>query len=549
VSVENAAQDGTISPKTALGLSLAGSVLLWASLPPLGWSPLAWLAPACWVWLVRVPKLPVAERFISSAYFKLWMAGLLFWCASLYWIWYACPPWTGIGWFVLSSYLAIYVPLFVGLSRVAVHRLQVPVWLAAPVVWAGLEFAQAHLFTGFNMASIAHSQYRWLGLIQIADLVGQYGVSFVIVMVAASLAALVPCGARRWQPWALAPAAAILAATLTYGHFRMTDGERTPGPTITLIQGSVDTEMKFTDGEQERVLQHYKDITRDALQAQPKTDLVVWPETMYRFGYFQVGDDVALPPGVDGSIEALKYNADQRRGKLQELVAEFGKRMLLGVDRVYFGPGMPESYNSTIMLTPEGKIGPHYDKMHPVLFGEYVPFARQFPVLYQLTPLGSGIESGTATPAFEVPMAHGGTAKLAANICYETVLSHVIRGPIAEMEARGESPDILMNLTNDGWFWGSSELDLHLICGVFRAVECRKPFLAAANTGFSAWIDANGQIIRQGKRRDTDWIVAGVELDSRRSPYLRWGDVFAGTCAGLCVGLAVIGWRKRKDEG
>ena len=84
--------------------------------------------------------------------------------------------------------------------------------------------------------------------------------------------------------------------------------------------------------------------------------------------------------------------------------------------------------------------------------------------------------------------------RIAPNICYETVLSHVIRGQVNALTAEGREPDVLINLTNDGWFWGSSELDMHLACGVFRAVECRKPLLIAANTGFSAWIDGDGRI-------------------------------------------------------
>ena len=74
---------------------------------------------------------------------------------------------------------------------------------------------------------------------------------------------------------------------------------------------------------------------------------------------------------------------------------------------------------------------------------------------------------------------------------------------------------MLVNLTNDGWFWGSSELDMHLACGVFRAVECRKPLLIAANTGFSAWIDGDGRIAAQGPRRDADSLLAEPRLDQR----------------------------------
>ena len=105
---------------------------------------------------------------------------------------------------------------------------------------------------------------------------------------------------------------------------------------------------------------------------------------------------------------------------------------------------------------------------------------------------------------------------------------------------------MLVNLTNDGWFWGSSELDLHLMCGVFRAVECRKPLAIAANTGFSAVIDADGRILVQGPRRDTDVVVADVPLDTRRSPYVRFGDWGAGLC--LLFGLEHGGRRLRQME-
>jgi apolipoprotein N-acyltransferase len=104
-----------------------------------------------------------------------------------------------------------------------------------------------------------------------------------------------------------------------------------------------------------------------------------------------------------------------------------------------------------------------------------------------------------------------------------------------------------VNVTNDGWFWGSSELDLHLICGVFRAVECRKPLVIAANTGFSAWIDSDGRIVRQGKRRAEDVIIATPQPDLRRSLYLAYGDVFALFFLGfslLAVGAAAIKSRR-----
>jgi apolipoprotein N-acyltransferase len=123
----------------------------------------------------------------------------------------------------------------------------------------------------------------------------------------------------------------------------------------------------------------------------------------------------------------------------------------------------------------------------------------------------------------------------------------VIRRQINTLAAEGKEPDVLVNLTNDGWFWGSSELDLHLVCGVFRAVECRKPFLIAANTGFSAWIDGNGRVLEQGPRRDRGAIVAPVRVDGRHSWYLAYGDLPAGICLLVSLGFAVVGWRNRSS--
>ena len=94
-------------------------------------------------------------------YGTLWLAGFIFWLAALHWL--RLPHWaTGFGWLALSFYFAFYLPLFVGLARVAVHRLRVPVIVAAPVVWTGLELARAHLLTGMTMASLGHTQYRWI---------------------------------------------------------------------------------------------------------------------------------------------------------------------------------------------------------------------------------------------------------------------------------------------------------------------------------------------------------------------------------------------------
>ena len=147
----------------------------------------------------------------------------------------------------LSLYFALYLPAFVGIGRVAVHRFRMPVLLAAPTVWTGLELARAHLLSGMSMADLAHTQYRWVAFIEVSDLAGEFGVSFLVMFVAAALARCVPCGGRRWCVWPVLPAAVLPALALYYGHVRTTDQPSLPGPRIALVQGSIDTKLQYEE--------------------------------------------------------------------------------------------------------------------------------------------------------------------------------------------------------------------------------------------------------------------------------------------------------------
>jgi apolipoprotein N-acyltransferase len=224
------------------------------------------------------------------------------------------------------------------------------------------------------------------------------------------------------------------------------------------------------------------------------------------------------------------------------LARQLNASLLVGLDTQAFSADGARFFNSAAMVSRAGELVGRYDKMHRVLFGEYVPFADRFPWLQRFTPLPISLSAGDR-PA-SLPMAG---LRIAPNICYETVLPHVIRRQICDLAEAGEEPDVLVNLTNDGWFWGSSELDMHLVCGVFRAVECRKPLLIAANTGFSAWIGSDGRVLEQGPRRQTGTILATVAAENRPSWYLEYGDWFAGFCLAGCLVLAGIGLAGRRS--
>jgi len=521
--------------RSTFSQALVGAILLWAALPPLDWWPLAWIAPAWWVALARREKLDGRHPYRA-----LWLVGFLFWLAVLHFL--RLPHWaTSFGWIALAVYFAFYLPLFVGLTRVAAHRLQIPVILAAPIVWTGLEFARGHLLTGTTMASLGHTQYRWVELIQIADLLGAYGVSFVVMFAAACFARMLPLNGKPAAAWPLVPALAVVGAAVSYGHFRTADETAVPVARIALIQGSIDTEMKSDPHQRETVFRHYFGLSRDAVNAYGQVDLIVWPETMFRDTLITFEQDAPVPDHSQLSAEDFRKwleDASWQSRRLMGLTAQvLGTPLILGVDTHHYGADGARRFNSAALVSRSGEVVDRYDKIHLMLFGEYVPFARYLPWLHRLTPLHSSLSAGTDPAAFDVA-----GLRLAPNICYESVMPHVIRRQVNVLGKQGREPDVLVNLTNDGWFWGSSELDLHLMCGVFRAVECRKPLLIAANTGFSAWIDADGRIHKQGPRRATGTILAEVAPDHRTSFYLRYGDWPAGACLAACALLAAVGY-------
>ncbi|MEX2176921.1 MAG: apolipoprotein N-acyltransferase [Pirellulaceae bacterium] len=544
-----------------LWLALAGSLLLWASFPPLDLWPLAWLAPLPWLWLVLLPTLPGRRPYLAIG-----LAGFVFWLAMLFGISLAHPALIA-GWIALSWYLAFYLPVFVGLTRVAVHRLGVSIVVAAPVVWVGLELVRGHLLTGFSMGLLSHTQVRFPLLLQIADLGGAYAVSFVMLLVTAALARTfpLPLGGNPRLPstlWPALAAAAVLLATLGYGAYRL--AETPPGAArkplrVALIQGSLDTKFEYNPERAAQAFEHYGRLTDQARRENERLDLVVWPESMFVLPEYRIEEPLAAPAGSNIPVQAMRShltalnsefgNALAREAARVNTLADGSRQatpvhLLVNVNTWVYGPGDRErSYNTALLANPQGEVVGRYSKVHPVMFGEYIPLAEAFPWLYRLTPMTGGLTVGTGPETFDV----AGLA-LSPSICFESVVPHLIRRQVIELNQAGTPPDFLVNLTNDGWFWGTAMLDHHFRCSVFRAVENRKPMLIAANTGISGWIDGNGRILSRGPRRDTAILIAQVRPDGRESPYHWIGDWPAWLCVAFSLALAAVGWKTRRNN-
>jgi apolipoprotein N-acyltransferase len=267
---------------------------------------------------------------------------------------------------------------------------------------------------------------------------------------------------------------------------------------------------------------------------------------MFRTPLISFDANYELPPNAPRTKEEIAAYGPKDLASLTALV---DAPVLVGIDRVHFrSPAQPDGdplparrYNSAALVDRDGKLVGTYDKIHRVMFGEYIPFAEHLPFLYRLTPLTGGIDAGREPVIFRLNNRH-----YAPNICYESVIPHVIRRQARATANDGKPADVLINMTNDAWYWGASELDQHLACGVFRAVETRRPLVIAANGGISAWIDHLGRIRAQSPRQKPDIILADIELGPMHSPYVRHGDWFAGTCLVLCIALAVFGFKTRR---
>lgn len=535
--------DAPSSPllRGVLPLGLLGALLQWACLPPLGLAPLGWLAPVPWLYLARLPVLPGRRP-----YWGLWVAGSTYWVLTNHWLRLPHPA-TSLGWFTLSFYLGVFAPLLVGLARVAARR-GVSLVVAGPVLWIAADQARAYLWTGFSMSSLCHSQWLTPWAVQCADVCGEFGVTLLMVVVSAALARMLPLpqcestAAGGWSPRWLIVVAVVVGTMYFYGDRRLSK-QNEAGPTIriALIQGSIESEVKHDPDKPPQIYDHYMQLSRQAVET-PGVQLVVWPETMYPYPYWQWTDDAAPPPGEEWSRDRIAAAGRSYRELIGSTARSIGKPLLLGIAAAEFGKGNVKGFNSVLHVGADGAIGERYDKQHRVIFGEYIPLADVFPWLYAMTPLTGGIEAGREAKSITVD-----GVRLAPNVCYETTLGRVLRRQVAELRVRDEEPGLLVNVTNDGWFRGSSELDLHLACGVFRAVELRKPLVIAANTGFSAAIDDCGRVLQQGPRKDAGVVLADVAPRQGPTFYAVYGDWMPWLCLALATATAVWGYVERRQ--
>ena len=529
--------------------AFVGGLLYWLALPPIGISFLGWVALTPWIWIVA-QRRPLTRREWQG----IWLASFCFWLATLYFI--PIPHWAlWFGWPALCAYLSIFIPAFICASRFLIHKRKIPTIIVVPICWAGLEWSRNVLLTGFGMAMLGHTQFRFPLVIQIADLMGAYLVSACLAITATLVLELVSnFRTPRLGALPFGKLIVLLGCVIGYGTWRLNEDlsdADSPKVEVTIVQGSIDTvfpesEQEFHDVMQRQVDQ-YRGLTIEARGKFPNTELLVWPETIFTGTNYLLED-----PDRESDLE-LRESALTARREFG-LMYQFVVGALPGLDETTppFETSLPlltglvsvdlrkqQQFNSAALIEKSGLISARYDKNHRVVFGEYVPFSQWLPFLDK-TPIGKGLTAGLSAAAIEF-----GGLVFCPSICFESTVPHVIRRHVNQLRDQGTEPDWLVNLTNDGWFFGTSCLDLHLACNVLRAVEMRKPTLVAANTGISAVIDATGKIVREGPRRQTGLIAFTAERQRGWSVYRFVGDWFWKFAGWLTWGAAIWSWAER----
>jgi apolipoprotein N-acyltransferase len=490
-------------------------VLIALSMPKPALAPLGWvaLAPLCLA-VARTAARP-SPRGPRPFLIGL-LTGLVAFAGTVSWTSDVLAVFGGLNvvlaWLLaglLIAYLAVYPALFGLAMTTAVARAGPRALAIAPVVWVGTEWLRGSLFTGFPWVLLGYSQSDTVAPLQVASLVGIYGLSGMVACSSAALAILlVPDGRRVWGRVVVA---AVLVGMpvigAAWGAWRVQEQVLIQGPAIRvgLVQGNVPQGQKWDPAFRDAILARYLSLTRDV--ARQGVDLVVWPEssTPFVFGRDAIATEV------------------MRAG-----VVQAGAPVVFGSDEVV---GPTEFYNAAFVMDATGEIRGGYRKMQLVPFGEYIPVRS---VLFFARPLVEGFSDFSA--GRELTLLPVGAHRLSVAVCYEAVF------PWLAVRAVRQGSQLLTTITNDAWYGTSAAPWQHFQQARVRAVETGRYLVRAANTGISGVVDPYGRVVVQSPLFQTGTWVGEVRWLDGMTPYVRMGDAVAWACMLVTVALLALPW-------
>ncbi len=539
---------------------IASAVMLTVIQPPISFSVLAWVAllPFILTCSPQAKPLPLA----LAAY----LVSACYWLGNLYWM----APLTFSGWLAFCLYTGLLWPLLVFALRYCRAK-KVPLFLAVPVLFVAAERLQGLFLGGFFWRFLAHSQYANTTLIQLADIFGAAGISFLVAMVNGLIADLFIAVRtksifRTTQLLKLVLVSAALAATIAYGRWRINQSDKfiEDGPLVASLQSNVPQSVKESLQASDIIFEQLLQKSKAAAAA--GAELIVWPETMVQ---------ATLDPRTLGRL-----SSDFHCKTVDEILREHSKETAFVLVGAYGGtielqPDLTfipaQRYNSAFLYRPDGtQANSQYNKIHLVPFGEVVPFKKSSSFLYNLlmkfTPYDYdySLDAGTEYTIFEMTSSRRESEqpyRFSVMICYEDAVPAIARRFAIETSGKKQI-DWLVNISNDGWFvkfkddaekvFPTTELPQHAAVCVFRAVENRLAILRSVNTGISCLIDSSGRI-RDGfitassdlphkamdRRGVAGWFLDRVPIDKRTTFFSKYGQ-WLDFCCIICLFLTII---------
>ena len=532
-----------------IGAAAASGLLVAGLFPPFHGSAFVWVAlvPLLWALVSVSGKRPGWQGFALG-----FLGGAV--SCLIQFNWLATVSWLG------AVLLPLYLALYWGAFGAFVTTLGKPPETASPAaslrtaffhgaIWAGLEWLRGWMLTGFSWNAMGVAFHETPVMAQAADLLGVSGISLALVAVQSVL--VISLRSKSWKRWDLAVAALAVVGMFFYGKQRIASEHHAEAVRLKTLLVQLDVpqiagRVLWTDLETH---QAYEDETLAALgalksadgtQSAKWPDWVMWPECALtgRIFFTDDGDkwswpinDTTIAQVRTGGPFTLIYGVN-------EWQAEKDGDYLVQKEN-------GRAYNSIAVMPPDNSLTT-YRKHHLVIFGETIPFLDTFPWLKKIYEQQAGTQfGGSFTPgdSFEPMDIKAGATTIGAipTICFEDSVSRLTRKFVRS------GPQVIINVTDDGWFKHSPAADQHFAAARFRAIELRRPLLRSANTGVSAAVDSTGstahpdtgapQILRDasGNHFTRGSLLAEVDvpLHPGFSLYARIGDW------GL-IGLAVV---------
>jgi apolipoprotein N-acyltransferase len=468
----------------------------------------------------------------GQAFLLAYVSGIIWYAGTCYWIYNTMHEYGGLSvplallaLFLFCLYLGLYHGLFGLLLSLAVDsgRDNRRALVAAPFLWVAVELARTRV-TGFPWNLLGTAQVDNISLSRITTWTGVYGVSFEIMLVNVAVAAafLVPRKKRRTLLIASVAAAAVLQAG------RLVEAPALPADhAALLVQENIPAQANWTRDAFERTLRELTDLSAKTVAADSsppdsthgKVDFIVWPESPAPF--------FASDPLF--------------RNPLSEMARATHTWVVTGAigstPAMQGGKSASQIFNSAALLSPTGDWTARYDKVHLVPFGEYLPFPQLFSFAGGLTKEVGEFQSGASRAPLDA-----GSTRLGVFICYESVFPGEVR------EFANQGAQVLVNLSNDGWYGDSGAYAQHLNQTRMRAIENDRWILSATNTGVTASIDPYGRIVARLPRKERSALVAPYALISVTTFYTRHGDWFCWLCAIISAGALVTRFAIRGKE-